>query len=90
MNQSNKDFAVAFQFTSTGGTRAFVQEFFKNGTAQQTTGGNPTAFELDSVNGAAVATQDAAISIDANNNYFLGFETNSNSGDIDAQYGTLA
>lgn len=90
MNATNKDFAVTFQFSSGDGPHAFVQEFFKNGSAQQTSGGAPVAFQLNSDNGASVDTENAAISIDSNNNYFVAYQTESNADDIDAQFGTLA
>ena len=50
--------------------------------------GNP--FELDSVDDDEVDTSNAAISIDANNNYFVAYMTELNSDDIDAQFGILA
>ena len=67
-----------------GDVISFVQEFEKNGTPQ-TTG----AIQLNSTDGASVQTSNSAISIDLNNNYFIGFQTASNSNDIDAVFGNL-
>lgn len=88
-NPNNLNFALAFQSDSGGERHAVVQEFARKGDALFEVGGVPVAFRLDSAEGEDVATSNASISIDDNNNYFVAYEADVNAGDIEAQYGTL-